>query len=230
MLVYSVECCARGTVIAMHRRMVPLCRGRLVMLPLVAAVALLGALGGAAAVGEHVSGSSTSIQIRVQRRGAAFVAQGLLAPSSRTGGSRLSARFSIPRMPLAQGKKGRAVAGAVRMGGAGQEDGLRIVNFGKTKELKEKEEAAQLADGKQIPNQAVLEALSLSSWWKHDPKHRTKVDGEDIVVDYDQVSHAPHLSVTRCLHKSRVHYVLDVDKGLVNTSMYTPCTPQCTPP
>ena len=98
--------------------------------------------------------------------------------------------LGTPQLPLAQRAK-RATACSLRMGGAGQEDGLQMVNFGRTKELAEQqaasEEAADAGGTQQVPNQAVLDELSVSSWWKHDPKHRTQVDGKDLSVDYDQM-------------------------------------------
>ena len=47
--------------------------------------------------------------------------------------------------------------------------------------------AEQKGEEAQQPNKEVLEALSISSWWKHDPKHRTSVEPSDVVVDYDQM-------------------------------------------
>ena len=73
------------------------------------------------------------------------------------------------------------------MGGAGQEDGLKMVEFGKKKTEAGSNGSAEGGEGAQQPNKEVLEALSTSSWWKHDPQHRTKVQPSDVVVDYNQM-------------------------------------------
>ena len=61
----------------------------------------------------------------------------------------------------------RTSVASLCMGGAGQEDGLQLVNFAK----KGQEAPAQDPQaGSQ--SKKVLDELSVASWWKHDPKHR----------------------------------------------------------
>jgi tRNA A-37 threonylcarbamoyl transferase component Bud32 len=100
----------------------------------------------------------------------------------------------------------RMAVGSVCMVGAGQEDGLRIVEFGKNKGAREKggdtsaqadstegtlsrdrtDVDAEVSRKAEVSKQ-TLDALSMASWWKHDPKHRTIVNEHDLVVDYDQM-------------------------------------------
>jgi hypothetical protein len=83
---------------------------------------------------------------------------------------------------------------AVHMTGAGKEDGLRMIQVGKRGDMNAlgpnngmPSNTITKSDKPPQPNKAVLDALAVSSWWKHDAKHRTVVNGDELAVDYNQM-------------------------------------------
>ena len=88
----------------------------------------------------------------------------------------------------------RRLAVAVHMTGAGQEDGLRMIHVGTRGDMNAlgpnngmPSSTLTKTDKPPQPNKAVLDALAVSSWWKHDAKHRTVVNGDELAVDYNQM-------------------------------------------
>jgi tRNA A-37 threonylcarbamoyl transferase component Bud32 len=103
-------------------------------------------------------------------------------------------RRTVPALRSCGGPRRHAVA--VRMESQQEEvkTGTRLVNVGG------RPDASALTgpnnglpsstitkSDKPQPNKAVLDALSVSSWWKHDAKHRTVVNGDELAVDYNQM-------------------------------------------
>jgi len=137
----------------------------------------------------------TAVGSRRPERGdrPAFVAPSSLCSQRE---SRSAAVLRRPGGPRPAAERGRWLLGTrMDMGGAGQEDGLRMVEFGKTKKAGEEGGVPSETDAKKDaepaqsvqPNQEVLDALSVSSWWKHDSQHRTTVEPSDVIVDYNQM-------------------------------------------